>query len=167
MARPPVRLATAAVAAIATVALIAPPSPAVDGYQIEFPAGLACPDFGVGINLTGGNQRVHEFVDEAGNPVRLLTTGTGSTIEFANLLTGETVILRSRGAVSDTRIHSDGSATVTSIGSNLLILFPTDVPAGPSSTLIVGRLVFTVDSAGVFTVQSVSGTTSDICSLVA
>jgi len=30
------------------------------------------------------------------------------------------------------------------IGHNVLILFPSDVPAGPSTTLYVGRVVFTV-----------------------
>lgn len=166
MTRTRARLSTAAAAGIASLALIAPSAQAVD-YQIEFPADLACPGFGVGINLSGGNQQVHEFVDDAGNTVRLLTTGTGSNIEFANLTTGTTVNLRSKGATSDTRFLSDGTALVTNKGTNVLILFPTDDPAGPSSTLIVGRLVFTVDTSGVFTVQSVSGRTTDLCALVA
>jgi len=38
-----------------------------------------------------------------------------------------------------------------------------DVPAGPSTTLYVGRVVFTVDTSGVFTLQSVSGKSTDIC----
>ena len=45
----------------------------------------------------------------------------------------------------------------------MLILFPTDVPAGPSTTLHVGRVVYTIDTNGVFTVQRVSGTSTDIC----
>jgi hypothetical protein len=36
-------------------------------------------------------------------------------------------------------------------------------PAGPSTTLIAGRLVFTVDVFGVFTVQQLSGKVTDIC----
>jgi hypothetical protein len=31
----------------------------------------------------------------------------------------------------------------------VLILYPTDVPAGPSTTLNVGRVVFTIDTQGV------------------
>jgi len=46
----------------------------------------------------------------------------------------------------------------------VIILFPTDVPAGPSTTLYVGSVVYTVDRAsGVFTVKTHSGTTTDIC----
>jgi hypothetical protein len=44
----------------------------------------------------------------------------------------------------------------------VLILFPTDVPAGPSTTLYVGRVVFTV-VGDVFTLRSTSGTATDIC----
>ncbi|MFN8490788.1 MAG: hypothetical protein U0350_24565 [Caldilineaceae bacterium] len=45
----------------------------------------------------------------------------------------------------------------------MIILFPTDVPAGPSTTQYVGQVVYTVDAAGVFTLQQVSGQTTDIC----
>jgi hypothetical protein len=45
----------------------------------------------------------------------------------------------------------------------VLILFPSDVPEGPSTTLYVGRVVFTIDDAGVFTVVSTSGKSTDIC----
>jgi hypothetical protein len=59
--------------------------------------------------------------------------------------------------------NADGSRTVTLTGHNLLILFPTDVPPGPSTTLYVGRVVFTVDAGGVFTLESTSGRATDIC----
>lgn len=62
--------------------------------------------------------------------------------------------------------NADGSQTVTLTGHNILILFPTDVPAGPSTTLYVGRVVFTVDANGVTTLKSTSGTATDICAAV-
>jgi hypothetical protein len=37
------------------------------------------------------------------------------------------------------------------------------VPAGPTTTLVVGRVVFTIGADGVFTLVSTSGTTTDIC----
>ena len=46
-------------------------------------------------------------------------------------------------------------------GHNVLILFPTDVPAGPSTTLYVGRVVVTVDSDGVFAVTDTNGTSDE------
>jgi hypothetical protein len=48
-------------------------------------------------------------------------------------------------------------------GHNVLVLFPTDIPAGPSTTLTVGQTVFKVDATGVFTVLKVSGKSTDIC----
>ena len=84
-------------------------------------------------------------------------------MSFTNLTTGNTFSTKSNGAVAHITFNSDGSFTETDTGHNVLILFPTDVPAGPSSTLIVGRVVFTVDTNGVFTVLDVSGKTIDIC----
>ena len=74
-----------------------------------------------------------------------------------------TFALRANGAVMHTVFNADGSQTVTATGHNVLILFPSDVPAGPSTTLYVGRVVYTVDEGGVFTLVSTSGTETDIC----
>jgi hypothetical protein len=71
--------------------------------------------------------------------------------------------LSENGARTQAVFDADGSQTVTLTGHNLLILFPSDVPAGPSTTVHVGRVVFTIDSNGVFTVLSTSGTSTDIC----
>ena len=48
-------------------------------------------------------------------------------------------------------------------GHTILIMFPTDVPAGPSTTLYIGRVVFTVDPALVATIVSTAGRRVDIC----
>ena len=57
--------------------------------------------------------------------------------------------------------------TTVMTGHNILILFPTDIPAGPSTTLYVGRVVFTVDANGVYTLGSTSGRSTDICAALA
>jgi len=69
------------------------------------------------------------------------------------------------GSVTHTTVNPDGSTTVADTGHNVVILFPTDVPPGPSTTQYVGRLVYTVSPPpdAVFTVQSFSGQTTDIC----
>ena len=131
-------------------------------FTIELEAGLAC-NFGLLIEGSGGNRHLKEFTDKNGNVVRSLEAGTGSALSFTNLTTGNTFSTKSNGAVAHITFNSDGSFTETDTGHNVLILFPTDVPAGPSSTLIVGRVVFTVDTNGVFTVLDVSGKTIDIC----
>ena len=112
---------------------------------------------------TGGNNHTRTFVDENGNPVRTITAGTGSVLTFTNLSTGTSLTLPSNGAVQMTVLHDDGTATVRSTGHNVLILFPSDVPTGPSTTLVVGLTVFDVDAGGVFTVRTISGRTQDIC----
>ena len=132
-------------------------------FTSDFAAGLACNDFDLRIEGWGGNRHFKEFTDKNGNVVRSLDAGTGSALRFTNLSNGKTFSTKSNGSVAHRRYNSDGSYTETDTGHNVLILFPTDVPAGPSTTLIVGRVVFTVDSAFNFTVQSISGKTTDIC----
>jgi len=90
--------------------------------------------------------------------------GKGFNLTFTNLSTGKSLTLDSNGSVQIKKDNGDGTQTVTNLGHNVIILFPTDVPAGPSTTLYVGSVVYTVDRAsGVFTVKTHSGTTTDIC----
>ena len=159
-------LLTCAVAAAGAVgagtAAAGPPTPGAP-VEDEIPAGIACADFDLRIEGTGGLRVDRTFVDRDGEVVRTLSTGTGSALTFTNLSTGASVSFSSTGAVQRTQISPDGTTTVTTTGSSVLILFPTDVPAGPSTTLYVGRVVFTVDAAGVFTLVSTSGRSTDIC----
>jgi hypothetical protein len=128
----------------------------------DLPAGLAC-DFHLLLEVFGGNQVMKEFTDENGNPVRMLSAGKGSLLVFTNLDTGNTLSLTTGGSVSHTTLNPDGSQTVTGTGHTGLILFPTDVPAGPSTTQYQGRIVYTIDPDGVFTLQEVDARETDIC----
>ncbi len=157
------RTAGVAAAAATVLALAAPAAAAPEDYDLFLPAGLGCEGFGLGIDISGGNRIIKEFTDENGNVVRILETGRGSDLTFTNDTTGASLALRSNGSVSDTTFNSDGTRTVSNMGHNVVILFPTDVPAGPSTKLYVGRLVYTADSANNFVVQSFSGSTTDIC----
>ena len=49
------------------------------------------------------------------------------------------------------------------MGHLVLIMFPTDVPAGPSTTLYVGRVVFDVAPDRVFTLKETQGKSTDLC----
>jgi hypothetical protein len=110
---------------------------------------------------------MREFTDKDGNLVRILSAGKGFDLTFTNGDTDKTFELSSNGSVERTTINADDTLTVQSTGHNVLILFPNDVPAGPSTTLYVGSLVYTVDlTTGVFTLQSTSGPTTDICALL-
>ena len=133
-----------------------------DPFTLELPAGVAC-DFPVRIDGTGGNSIVRTFTSDGGGAVRVLTTGTGSALTFTNLDSGATLSLRSSGAVQRTTTLADGSSSTVTGGHNVLILFPTDVPAGPSSVLYTGQYVVTVDPSGVYTLRTTRGTSRDLC----
>jgi hypothetical protein len=154
-----------AAAVASTAALVAFPGAAgaADALRITLPAGVAC-SFELQVDIVGSDHRVNRtFVDANGNPVRILEAGFGNQLTFTNTSTGSTIAFPANGSVSHTVINADGSQTVTLSGHNVLILFPSDVPAGPSTTLYVGRVVFTVDVNNVFTLVSTSGTATDIC----
>jgi len=146
-------------------AAAAPPTP---GPVIDdvFPAGIACSDFGLRVTGDGGKRQLHTFVDEDGNPVTFLETGTGSALTFTNQTTGESISFTSNGSVTRLTFNPDDTLTAEVTGHSVTILLSTDVPAGPSTTLVVGRIVFTVDQDGVFTVHQVSGDQTDICTLL-
>ena len=45
----------------------------------------------------------------------------------------------------------------------LLVWFPSDIPAGPWTILNSGRAVFSLSPAGVGTLGSVAGDSTDVC----
>jgi hypothetical protein len=147
--------------ALTSAAVLAGAGTAHADFSTVFPAGTAC-RFDLGVVGVGGNQQMRTFTDKDGNLVRALSAGTGSALTFTNG-TSKSLSLRSNGSVTRTVYNADGSSTVTLTGHNILILFPTDKPAGPSTTLIVGQAVFTVDPFGNFTVLKTTGVSTDIC----
>jgi hypothetical protein len=155
--------------ALVTVTLIglASPSGSDEPDEVfELPAGVAC-EFALRVEIRGSSQVFREFFDEDGNLVGQFAAGRGSALTLINLDTGESLSLRANGSVSQVVFNPDGSQIWTTTGHNVLILFPTDIPAGPSTTLHIGAVEFTVDPFGVFTVQMVSGRSIDLCSELA
>ena len=65
--------------------------------------------------------------------------------------------------ISTTTTLADGSSTSVLTGHTVVIMFPTDVPAGPSTTLYTGRVVINVDASGISTIVDESGRDLDIC----
>ena len=97
----------------------------------------------------------------------LIEAGNGWDLTFTNLNNDKEITLPSNGSVMKTTFTSSDTRTVQATGNNIVILFPTDTPAGPSTKLYTGRIVYTVAPGEVFTVQSTSGRTTDICELLA
>lgn len=135
--------------------------PASADFSFELPAGLAC-NFALGVDGIGEQPVYREFEDKDGN-LRVLQAGKGVELTFTNLDTGATLALKPDGSVSQQTFNPDGSSTAVLTGHNVIILFPTDEPAGPSTIQYVGRVVITIDLDEVYTVQSVRGTSTDIC----
>jgi hypothetical protein len=158
------RLATATVLALAAMIVAAQPASA-QGHDVVLPAGVGC-DFELALDNIEGPPLRREFTDRNGNKVRVFAGKSGAVI-YTNTETGESVSFQSRG----TRLRETTDATGTLLleysGHVGLVLFPTDVPAGPSTTQISGRLVLTVESSGVTTVQKVQGQQIDICARLA
>ena len=121
--------------ACAAAALLGLSGSAMAGFTLVLPAGQAC-NFDLQIDGAGtGNQVYREFLDKNGNVVRTLTAGTGFGLTFTNLGNGATLSLKSNGAVTHVTKGADGVDTWVSTGHNVIILFPTDSPPGPSTTL--------------------------------
>ena len=160
----------------AAVALTATqPAFAQEPEPVFLPAGLGCPGFNLQFQATGGKLHTREFTDADGNLVRILTAGKGVDATYTNYGTdpvnpvaGESVTVKTAGSVTKTMFNPDGTQTVTGTGHNGLILFPSDVPAGPTTTHYIGRIVYNVDPAtGVFTLVSTTGQERDICAELA
>ena len=144
------------------------PSGLPPDFDLVFGAPIAC-NFDLRIEgWNNGKQNFKEFTDRNGN-VRSISAGTGSALRFTNVGTGKTFSTKSNGAVNQIKYNPDGSYIQTMIGHNILILFPTDFPAGPSTTLYVGKVVFEVDINAPnvpTTVINESGNKIDICAAV-
>jgi len=154
-------------------ALASPPEP-VDPIAIDLPADTACPGFALRLQQSEGSLHLKTFTDRNGNRVKAIQAGKGFLLTYTNIgpdsenpVPGKSVSIRSNGSVSKTTYNSDGTQTVSATGHNGLILFPTDVPAGPSTTQYVGRIVYTIAADQTFTLVSTTGQERNICAELA
>jgi autotransporter passenger strand-loop-strand repeat protein len=144
-----------------------PPQPVPPPPPFLFPAGIACPDFDLQLSSSGGNVHTKQFVDRNGETVKTITAGKGFLLTYTNLDAGNSVTIRTDGSVTKTTYNPDGTQTVSATGHNGLIMFPADIPAGPTTTQYIGRIVYTIDPNGVFTLLRTSGSQRDICAELA
>jgi hypothetical protein len=151
-------------------AAAAPPLQPFGPFEITVPAGLGCPNFDLRITVDEGVNRVFkEFHDRNGNLVRIISAGKGATETLTNVLTDTSVTFKTGGSVSRTTPNPDGTYTLTLTGHNIVIVFPTDEPPGPRSTLYLGKVVFTISdpvSNTILGIQQTSGKQVDICAIL-
>ena len=148
----------------AAAAAAAPPVPIEPDPVLNIPAGDAC-DFPLRIENSGSKYHLKEFVDKSGNLVRLLIAGKGSLMTLTNMDPDAYAAISLKAYGFSAQITGfDGTITQTITGHVLVWMLPTDVPAGPSTTLYVGRLVYATDPVtNVSTIKSFSGKSTDIC----
>ena len=132
----------------------------------DFPAGLACPAFDLRVTIEDPHLNIRTFHDREGNAVRMMRSGRGYDLTFRNLSTGESISFKSSGFHEMTRYLEDGSQLVQSEGHQVLILFPSDEPPGPTTTFTVGRVVLAIDAQENYTRLSQVGRTLDICAAI-
>jgi hypothetical protein len=156
------------VTALVSAAIVAAVQPASAQEPIVLPEGQACEDFALQIENPEFPPLRRAFTDRSGNPVRLLA-GQSGAITYTNLETGESLAFNARGTrLRETTDRATGLQTLEFSGQVGLILFPSDVPAGPSTTQISGRLVVTFDPETGFTeVLEQRGRQIDICAELA
>ena len=154
---------TLVTAALAVMATLAVPQVASAQQPTVFPAGTVC-EFELRVESdTSVNRVFREWRDSDGNLVRTLEAGRGSDVTLVNTETGASLTLKGQGGVNHTTYNPDGSWTTSLTGNYLLFMFPTDVPAGPSTTLYVGRVTYTSTPDFTFTLRGSSGRQRDMC----
>jgi len=138
--------------------------------HIELPPGQACPEFGITLDIIPAANRVEKtFYDKNGSPVRYLAAGKGNELIFTNATTGFKLTVKTGGSVEHITPNPDGTQTWVTTGHEIIVLFPTDTPPGPATTLYIGHLVFTLDPT-TFTflgIRSFTGKSVDICAALA
>jgi hypothetical protein len=111
--------------------------------------------------------------DQNGNPVQLLLAGKNGGVTYTNTQNQKSVSFPARGTALKITNRPDGTQRLEFSGNVGIILFPTDVPAGPSTTQISGRLVLEnsapdpVTGLVVTTVQQQVGKQTDVCAQLA
>ena len=161
------RLACAAALASAATVVAAQPASAQEFLDLD--PGVACT---FGVRLTGGafpSER-RAFTDKNGNDITLLA-GQSGAVTYTNLDNQKSITFKARGTRFETTARPDGTARLEFSGHIGIILFPTDVPAGPSTTQISGRVVVenaAPDSTGVVvsTVVQQVGQQIDVCAAI-
>jgi len=161
----PLKGLLAAGAVLLSLGAAVPTAVAADpDFTFDLPMGLACPSFDLRLEGFVADSRVSRtFYDKSGNVVRMFAGGKGNVLTFTNLSNGASLTLRTGGSVEKIGLNADGSSTYTAMGHNVVIMFPTDIPPGPSTKLYIGRLDFSIDSVGIYSLLRKTGYEMDIC----
>ena len=149
---------------------VAKPPPRPDPLTTVLAPGQGCPGFWLGVKEEGGTKDVRVVRDSSGTVIETVTTRTGVVVTYSNFgskkkakKAEKQVIINTPRSVLTIRPEGTIERWIAE-GSNGLVLFPTDIPAGPSTSHYEGKIEYTVDTTtGVFTLTSVNASKRDIC----
>jgi len=80
------RLGIAAAAAVLAASTVATAAWGDSAITVQvFPAGVACADFDLQVEGSGGTIKQHAFTDRSGQVVRVVLAGTGPALALTNL----------------------------------------------------------------------------------
>ena len=98
---------------------------AAETIHLEFPAGQACKDFALGLDITPNPHRVsRNFLNAEGNHVRI-SAGRGMSCSSPTWMQMTRLSLTGNGSELKTIINpTDGTSTNQATGHNVIILFP-------------------------------------------
>ncbi len=130
-------------------------------FIVPFDAGVAC-DFPLTIEGTDAKLCIKEFTDKRGR-LNTVVEGKGYNFLFTNVATGKSTTQKSQHAQQHTVFYPDGSQKITTDGAVLIVMFPTDIPAGPSTTYYNGHTVLRITAEGVGTLEPPHAHARDIC----
>ena len=152
----------------AAAAMVCLPAAADDqgppDFTAQYPEGMACSNFSLQVEVWNGQGKTKDLGDHNGRH-RTLSIGRGGAFRYTNMLTGKQATSESQGTLQlTTTFDADGSQKVNILGSLLLIWFPTDIPAGPSTTFYDrGQVFFKLSPDGVGTLVKSKGASMDVC----
>jgi len=161
------RLATATLLASAAMVFAGQPASAQEAHDIVLDPGVGC-SFRLALDNIDFPPVRREFTDRNGNAV-VLRAGKSGAITYTNLDNGKTVAFPSRGTHLRETATGEPNVVLQEFSGNVgLVLFPGDVPAGPSTIQLNGRLVATFNTkTGATEVQKLVGHQIDICARLA
>jgi hypothetical protein len=157
-------------AAVVAAVLMSAGASSVQAYQfpttppdwtVPFDAGMAC-QFPLTVEGWEGKTNTREYTDADGNQNTVIT-GKGHDFRFTNPVNGKVTTQKSQGVRQHIEVYADGSQKIKTTGALLLIMFPTDIPAGPTTNYYNGNTVLTIAADGVGTLQKAVGHNRDIC----
>jgi hypothetical protein len=129
-----------------------------------FPAGTACPGFGLQIQFEANAHKVcQEYRDVHDDTVHVFGPGAGSTLTLTNLASGATLTVPPADATIRIMLNPDDSCTHVARGAYAVVHTPVHRGSAPEALLYSTQLVYTVEPGWFFTLRSAGGEPRDIC----